>query len=58
MSPRTRGFIRDRAAHIMQKYMRQAERRLPALGGRRITPHVLCDALLQSGVNVAVTRCE
>lgn len=53
-------LTRDGAAHLLAKHVRAAATRLPSLGRRRITPHVLrhscAVALLQAGVDLTVIR--
>lgn len=55
-----RPLSRDGVAYILQKYVKQAEKDLPILRQRNITPHVLrhscAVALLQGGVDITVIR--
>jgi integrase/recombinase XerD len=51
---------RDGVAYLIRKHARAAAKQCPALGKRRITPHVLrhscACALLQAGVDITVIR--
>jgi integrase/recombinase XerD len=51
---------RDGAAYILDKYVRRAALKLPAIGRKHVTPHVLrhscAVALLQAGVDINVIR--
>lgn len=53
-------LTRDGVAHILRKYTAMAACKAPALGRRRITPHVMrhgcAVALLQSGADITVIR--
>lgn len=53
-------ITRDGVAYIIAKYVRRAANARPALGRRRVTPHVMrhscAVALLQAGVDVTVIR--
>jgi integrase/recombinase XerD len=57
---RGRELTRDGAAYILEKYVAMAARSSPALGRRRITPHVMrhsCGAaMLQAGNDITVIR--
>ena len=60
ISQRGEPLSRDGVAYILRKYVKLAAREAPALGRRRIAPHVLrhrcAVALLQAGVDVTVIR--
>jgi integrase/recombinase XerD len=53
-------LTRDGVAYLLAKYVRLATQRVPALGKRHVTPHVMrhscAVALLQAGVDVSVIR--
>lgn len=60
LNSRGKPLTRDGVAYILRKYTAMAAREVPAIGQRRITPHVLrhscAVALLQSGTDITVIR--
>lgn len=60
LNQRGQPLTRDGVAYLLGKYVAKATKSHPALGGLRVTPHVLrhscAVALLQSGVDVTVIR--
>lgn len=60
LSSRGKPLSRDGVAYILRKYVKMAERDIPPLHQRRITPHVLrhscAVALLQAGIDITVIR--
>jgi site-specific recombinase XerD len=60
LNARGRPLSRDGAAYVLEKYVNLASTESPALGRRRVTPHVLrhscAVALLQAGMDLTVIR--